>query len=64
MIVDPGRLEAIKVKNLHSKCGWSLFEGFDALFPQSVMLRGQLLIDEGSIAGERAGKDVVEYTKP
>ena len=63
MIVDPGRIEAIKVKNLHSKCGWSLFEGFDALFPQAVMLGGNLLIDEGSIVGDRAGKDVIVYSK-
>lgn len=63
MIVDPGCVEAIKVNNLHSKCGWSLFEGFDALFPQSVMLRGEMLIDEGSVVGDRAGKDVIVYSK-
>ena len=63
MIVDPGRIDAIKVKNLHSKCGWSLFEGFDALFPQAVMLGGDLLIEEGSIVGDRAGKDVIVYAK-
>ena len=63
MIVNPGRVEAIKVKNLHSKCGWSLFEGFDALFPQAVMLGGDLLIEEGSIVGDRAGKDVIVYSK-
>lgn len=63
MIVNPGRVEAINVKNLHSKCGWSLFEGFDALFPQAVMLGGDLLIEEGSIVGDRAGKDVIVYSK-
>jgi dihydroorotase len=58
MIVDPRAMTAIKVNNLHSKCGWTLYEGYDALFPHTTMVRGQIVVEEGSIAGERAGRDV------
>lgn len=59
MIVDTRSMAGIKVNNLHSKCGWTLYEGFDAIFPHAVMLRGNVMVEEGSVTGERAGRDVV-----
>ena len=59
MVVDPRSMAAIKVKNLHSKCGWSLYEGYDAIFPYATLIRGAKVVEDGSIAGERAGRDVV-----
>ncbi len=58
MIVDTRSMGGIKVNNLHSKCGWTLYEGFDAIFPHAVMLRGSVVVEEGSVVGERAGRDV------
>jgi len=59
MVVDPRSMAGIKVNNLHSKCGWTLYEGYDALFPHTVMVRGQAVVEDGGIAGDRAGRDVV-----
>ncbi len=59
MIVDPRSMAGIKVNNLHSKCGWSLYEGYDAIFPHATLIRGAKVVEDGSIAGERAGRDIV-----
>ena len=59
MIVDTRTMGGIKVNNLHSKCGWTLYEGFDAIFPHATMVRGSIVVEDGSVTGERAGRDVV-----
>jgi len=59
MIIDPGRSVRIEADSLHSKCGWTPYERREAIFPVSVFLRGEELIKEGSIVGERKGRDVV-----
>lgn len=59
MIVDTRAMAGIKVNNLHSKCGWTLYEGKDAIFPHATYVRGMKVVDEGAIAGERKGRDVV-----
>jgi len=58
MVLDPRDIQPINARKLHSKCGWSLFEGYDAVFPQAVFLRGSMLIEEGGFVGERTGRDV------
>jgi len=59
MVVDTRALGGIKVNNLHSKCGWTLYEGFDAIFPYATYVRGHKVVEDGAIAGERGGRDVV-----
>lgn len=59
MIVDTRTMAGIKINNLHSKCGWSLYEGFDAIFPHATMVCGSIVVEDGSVTGERAGRDVV-----
>ncbi len=59
MVVDPLESVRIKADRLHSKCGWTLYEGYEAIFPHAVFLRGQLLIEEANLVGERRGRDVV-----
>ena len=59
MVVDTSAGTIIRADDLHSKCGWTTFEGVPAIFPQTVFLRGQLMIENGGQAGERAGRDVV-----
>ncbi|MFO7677155.1 MAG: dihydroorotase family protein [Thermoplasmatota archaeon] len=46
IIVDYKNTTKITSENLHSKCGWSPFEGFPAIFPSSVFIRGQQVIDD------------------
>ena len=57
-IYDPREVVQVDSKRLHSKCGWTLFDGFEAIFPQAVFLRGQLMVEEGTLVGERSGRDV------
>ncbi len=59
IVVDPRAVAGIKVNNLHSKCGWTLFEGYDAIFPRATYVRGRAVVEDGDIAGEREGRDVV-----
>jgi dihydroorotase len=59
IVVDPKNLTEIKGKKLHSKCGWTPYEGFEAIFPTAVFLRGMELVENNSLVGERTGRDVV-----
>jgi dihydroorotase len=49
----------IKGEKLHSKCGWTAYEGMPAIFPKSVFLRGEMMVENGARSGERMGRDVV-----
>lgn len=43
--VDMGSVTAITSANLHSKAKWTPYEGFEAIFPRAVMLRGNIILD-------------------
>lgn len=60
MVVDLASPKTIKANTLHSKCGWTAFEGMNGIFPTSVFLRGHLMIEGDDQVGERNGRDVVE----
>jgi len=51
IVVDFKQEMKVISDRLHSKCGWSAFEGFPAVFPSAVFLRGDQLIDEGQLVG-------------
>ena len=36
----------IRGENLHSKCGWTPFEGMSGIFPNKVISRGELIIED------------------
>ena len=44
----PDAITNIDASNLHSKAGWSPFEGMGAVFPLFVLLSGQVAYDAGS----------------
>ena len=58
VIIDPREVSVIKARDMHSKCGWTPYEGREALFPQAVFLRGRLILNEGSTMTERKGREV------
>ena len=41
------------VDTLHSKCGWSPYEGTHAVFPRHVFVRGEKIIDNKEFVGAR-----------
>jgi dihydroorotase len=45
IVVDLKKLDTIKVDHLHSKCHWTPYEGWPAIFPSSVFIRGEKLIE-------------------
>lgn len=49
IIADPRNLQPIKAEMLHSKAGWTPFEGLDAIFPQYTLSRGEIIWVEESI---------------
>jgi dihydroorotase len=44
--------EEMRAERLHSKCEWTPYEGFDAVFPHKVMRRGEVVYERGE-EGER-----------
>lgn len=65
-VFDLHRTEVIRAERLHSKAGWTPYEGMEAIFPTMVFLRGQLMVErsgegnriESNIVGERAGRNL------
>ena len=49
IIVNPRELRPIKAELLHSKAGWTPFEGMDGVFPQYTLSRGEVIWIEESI---------------
>lgn len=58
LVIDPREITVIKGREMHSKCGWTPFEGREALFPQAVFLRGKLVLKDGSTMAERKGREI------
>ncbi len=53
IVVDMKDIREIRADELHSKAGWTPFEGMDAVFPQDVYVRGGIVIKNGNFEGER-----------
>ncbi|UCE75399.1 MAG: dihydroorotase [Methanomassiliicoccales archaeon] len=51
--VDLRKEGEIKGKNLHSKCGWTPYEGFNGVFPRFTFVRGEVVIEDWELTGER-----------
>ncbi len=53
MVIDMKDIREIKSEKLHSKAGWTPFEGMEAVFPEDVYVRGKRIIKDGNFEGER-----------
>jgi len=49
IIVNPRELRPIKAEFLHSKAGWTPFEGMEGVFPEYTLSRGEIVWTEESI---------------
>jgi len=54
MTVDMREASTIRARNLHSKCGWTPYEGIPAVFPKRVFLRGQQVVQDWEFVGDKA----------
>jgi len=48
----------IEEGNLHSKSGWTPYEGFMALHPRVVLRRGEVIFEEGIVAPRGSGREI------
>ncbi len=51
-VFDFSRVEKIKAAELHSKAGWTPYEGFEAVFPTSVFIRGVQVLSNKEVLVE------------
>lgn len=59
VVVDMQAAGVIRGSALHSKCGWTAFEGMLGIFPKAVFLGGDIVIESGNQTGDHRGRDVV-----
>lgn len=52
---DMSQVENINGEKLHSKCGWSAFDGFEAIFPGAVMIRGHWVVKDRELEEDKKG---------
>jgi dihydroorotase len=57
VMFDPDEVRPIRADDLHSKAGWSPFEGHDAIFPEFVTVRGHVVYEDGNF-GRPVGRNV------
>lgn len=53
IVIDMQNEKRVLEKNLHSKCGWSPYNGFNAIFPKAVISQGKVLIKNNEFFGEK-----------
>ena len=45
VLVDPAETREIHADDLHTKCDWTPFEGWEGVFPEWTMVRGEFVYD-------------------
>jgi len=61
VLVDTTETTAIRAEERHTDCGWTPFEGFDAVFPEWTMVRGTTVFErdaDGDVFSEHRGENV------
>ncbi|MGB0652004.1 MAG: amidohydrolase family protein [Thermoplasmatota archaeon] len=51
-VYDLDDVQSVEGAKLHSKCGWSPYEGLDAIFPTDTYLAGAPVVSEGKLVGK------------
>lgn len=57
-IYDFRHVRPVDLKRLHSKAGHTPYAGWDAVFPDTVIIRGQVQVKDGELCGEPCGRDI------
>jgi dihydroorotase len=65
LVVDFRARGPLRVERLRSPCGWSPFDGFEAVFPLEHWREGERIVDGGEYVGRPGGRVVrPEYSEP
>lgn len=65
VLVDPDAVTEIRAEELHTKCTWTPFEGWEGIFPEWTMVRGGLVFDRDADEpfGDPRGENVREQSR-
>ena len=63
MVVDWREVVKVDPEEVHSRCGWTPYEGFPAIFPAAVYLKGELIVEDGNFLGGR-GEVLIREGEP
>ncbi len=58
LVVDFRQRTRVAARRLHGPCGWTPFEGHEAIFPREVYFRGEPVVTAGEFVGEVRGEVV------
>jgi dihydroorotase len=58
IVVDFRKRKHVHASELHAPCGWTPFEGWDAIFPEEHYLRGNRMVEGGEFVGGSKGQTV------
>lgn len=58
LVVDFRQRTTLTAARLHAPCGWTPFEGHEAIFPREVYFRGERVVAGGEFEGETRGRVV------
>lgn len=57
-IFDMSKSRPVMLSEMHSKAGHTPYAGMSAVFPDTVIIRGNIQMEEGGLYGRRIGEDV------
>ena len=52
VVIIPDERTLIRGEELHSKCGWTPYEGMEAIFPSRVYSRGEVIIESNEMSSK------------
>lgn len=58
LLFDMRKVSEIDIKRLHTKTGFTPYQGMRAVFPDTVVIRGQVQVRGGEFCGEPLGRDI------
>jgi len=58
LVVDFRERAPLSARRLHAPCGWTAFEGWEAIFPREHYRDGRKIVDHGEFVGEYHGEVV------
>lgn len=56
VVVDARAVTRVTEKRVRYKCGWTPFKGMEAIFPDTVYLRGDAIVEDGEAVSEGLGR--------
>ncbi len=56
IVVDARNVSRITPRRTRYKCGWTPFEGMEGIFPKTVYLRGERIVEDGEAIAEGGGR--------